>query len=436
MEKRNRERTYCWELKEVHCHQCGKLQPEDAVYCNKCGKQLLIEADEQSLVTAIDAVIDTIENESAVSAELSHSYIQAQQDVVVIRQRNGGSWWMWLTPVALAVLAAAAVTVYYGHESRLNDKVILLQQQAREDALAGKYEEALASLDEAAGFRPDFAPVQADKDIIKRAAGYEELLESAKGHLAGGKLIEAERLLIQVKEDLKDTVEPIFTQAKKSLDSLSGELALHKLTQELDTSTTINELAAKLNIASGLDGDEAIAVREQIKAKIVDIGYEEADSLLNKKKYNDAMDAVDKALLYVSDDERLLGLKSKISNEKDKYEQAEQQRLEQAMQKAAEEDLKNQTAAVEVVRIEGTLDEFGDLIIHGELKNAATRPIYTVVVEYTVYDAQHNKIGTGTAEATPDYIEPGEAMSFSGTVYGVYVENTTVVVDHATWYLD
>ncbi|MDQ0115066.1 FxLYD domain-containing protein [Paenibacillus harenae] len=422
----------------MHCHQCGKLQPEDAVYCNKCGKQLRVEAVEQSPIAAIDAGIETIDSETAVGAEpgLSHINITQAEAVLSVRQRKSGSWWMWLTPVALAVAAAAAVIVYYGYESRLNDKVIELQQQAREDALAGKYDQALASLEEAALFRPDFAPVQADKGIIKLAAGYEGLLESAKGHLADGKLIDAERLLIQVKEDLKDTVEPIFGKSKELLDTLSSELALQKLTQELDTSTTINELAAKLNVASGLEGDEATAVSEQIKAKIVDIGYEEAESHLKKKKYNDAMDAVDKALLYVSDDERLLGLKSKISGAKAEYEQAEQQRIEHAMQKAAEEDLKNQTAAVEVVRIEGTLDEFGDLNIHGELKNAATRPIYTVVVEYTVYDAQQNKIGTGTAEATPDYIEPGEAMSFSGTVYGVYVENTTVVVDHATWYLD
>lgn len=129
-------------------------------------------------------------------------------------------------------------------------------------------------------------------------------------------------------------------------------------------------------------------------------------------------------------------LAKKITDAQADYEKREQRRLEQAMQQAAAEDLKNQTAAVEVVKIESTLDEFGDLNIVGELKNAATRPIYSISVQFIVYDADGKEVGKGKAEATPDYVDPGQKITFNSTVYGVYVENTTVVVDHATWYLD
>nr|WP_306813053.1 FxLYD domain-containing protein [Paenibacillus soyae] len=106
------------------------------------------------------------------------------------------------------------------------------------------------------------------------------------------------------------------------------------------------------------------------------------------------------------------------------------------MQRAAEEDLINQTAAVEFVRTEQTLDEFGDLTILGVLKNAATRPIYSVAVEFTVQSASGETIGKGTAQATPSFVEPGEEMTFTATVYGANTDECTVVVDNATWYLD
>nr|WP_232243042.1 FxLYD domain-containing protein [Paenibacillus sp. GSMTC-2017] len=106
------------------------------------------------------------------------------------------------------------------------------------------------------------------------------------------------------------------------------------------------------------------------------------------------------------------------------------------MQRAAKEDLINQTAAVEVGSTEKTLDEFGDLTIVGHLKNVATRPIYSVTVEFTVLNKEGEVLGKGSATANPNYIEPGEQMSYTATVYGVYTEDVDIVVDPPTYYLD
>nr|WP_253944644.1 FxLYD domain-containing protein [Paenibacillus sp. NEAU-GSW1] len=106
------------------------------------------------------------------------------------------------------------------------------------------------------------------------------------------------------------------------------------------------------------------------------------------------------------------------------------------MQKAAEEDLINKTAAVELLHIETELDENGSLHINGQLKNAATRPIYSVTIEYTVHDSEGKPIESGTAKATPDFIEAGENFNFSAIVTGIEDPQVKVVVDHATWYLD
>lgn len=409
------------------------------MYCSQCGTRLTDGG-------AKAAEAETSSEEAAAGYSGPADVIHSSSDSFAIpidsqdrsrREREGGAARrIWLVPAALAVVVAGSLYAYYDYETRINDRVIGLQQQAREAALAGKHDQALALLADASSKRPGFAPLKADSAIVRRAANIEALLASSGEQMTSGDLIEAERLLVQVKEDLKDNVEPIYDSAKAKYDERNKSLTLMKLKQELETAATVDELAAKLNVATELEGEEAAALQERIETQIVELSTDEAERLLDKKSYSGALAAANKALLYVKNDERLLSLKQKIEQAKASYEQAEQRRIEQAMQKAAEEDLKNQTAAVEVVSIESTIDEFGDLNVHGELKNAATRPIYSVVVSFTVYDAQGNELGSGTAEAAPSYIEPGESMSFFGTVYGIYDENSTVVVDHATWYLD
>ncbi|RCW51822.1 FxLYD domain-containing protein [Paenibacillus prosopidis] len=420
----------------MYCHHCGKKQTADAVYCSQCGRQLLDEDADAAIGSEMAAGL----SETAASIETSIETEPSNRETIVPngsrKQSGGGSAWTWLTPIALAVVTASSVFTYYIYQSGINDEVIKLQTQAKTEALAGKYAEALATLKEAADARPGFAAIQADAAIVAHAAELEQSVAAAGKKLEEQKLSEAEQTLEQVKDGLKGHSEPVYAKVKEQLEACSLKHSVMKLKEELAELKTVDELAAKLNVANHLDGEEAAAIREQFVAKIVDVSYSEAEALLEQRNYTDALDVTARALAFAKDDERLTALEKRINQEQAQYEKTEQQRLEQAMQKAAEEDLKNQTAAVEVVHIETTLDEFGDLTIEAELKNGATRPIYSVTVEYTVYDSNGLEVGSGKAEASPNYIEPGEKMSFTGTVYGVHVENTNVVVDHATWYLD
>lgn len=417
----------------MYCHHCGKKQTADAVYCSQCGRQLLEEEDANA---AVSSEMAAGLSETAASIETEPSNGETIVPNESRKQSGGRSAWTWLTPIALAVVTAASVFTYYIYQSGINDEVIKLQAQAKTEALAGKYKEALATLKEAADARPGFAALQADAAIVAHAAELEQSVIAADKQLEEQKISEAEEALEQVKHELKGHNEPVYAKVKEQMEACNLKLSVMKLTDELAELKSVDELAAKLNVANHLDGEEAAAVREQIVAKIVDVSYSEAEALLEQRNYTDALAVTARALTFAKDDERLTALEQRINQEQAQYEKTEQQRLEHAMQKAAEEDLKNQTAAVEVVHIETTLDEFGDLTVEAELKNAATRPIYSVTIEFTVYNSDGLEVGSGTAEASPNYIEPGEKMSFTGTVYGVYVENTTVVVDHATWYLD
>ena len=417
----------------MYCHHCGKKRTDDAIYCSQCGRLL---AAEEEPAAALDAERAEVLSETAASIETELAGEQSNRPNAALRRSAGSSLWAWLVPVVLALVTAGSVFSYYIYETGINDRVIKLQAEAKALALAEKYAEAQALLKEAADARPGFAAVQKDAEIT---ALVDELSRSVKAVgklLEERKLTEAERALEQARKGLKGHTEPVYAMVKEQLGVYTEQLGVMKLTDELADLSTIDELESKLNVANHLDGEEAAALQEQIIARIVDISCKEAEALLMKKNYTDALTATDRALAFAKDNERLLSLVKRINQAQAEYEKTEQQRLEQAMQQAAAEDLKNQTAAVEVVHVESSLDEFGDLTITAELKNAATRPIYSITVKFIVYDAEGKEVGSGTAEAAPDYVEPGEKMSFTGTVYGVNVENTTVVVDHATWYLD
>ncbi|MDQ8733821.1 FxLYD domain-containing protein [Paenibacillus sp. LHD-38] len=417
----------------MYCHHCGKKRTDDAVYCSQCGRLL---ADDEDAAAKGSAERTLVILETAASIETDRGNRQTAIPIIARKRGARGSLWAWLMPIILALVTAGSVFSYYIYQAGINDRVIKLQAKAKSAALAGRYEEAQALLQEAADARPSFAAVQKDAEIVALAGVLSSSVTAAGKQLEEQKLAEAEKTLEKAGNELNGHTEPIFTMVKEQLNTFTVKLGVMKLTEELADLKTVDELAAKLNVANHLEGEEAAAVQEQIVAKIVDISLKEAESLLKKKSYSGALEVTAKGLTYAKDNEKLTKLEKQITEAQADYEKDEQQRLEQAMQQAAAEDLKNQTAAVEVVHIDSTLDEFGDLNIAGELKNAATRPIYSITVKFIVYDAGGNEVGSGTATAAPDYAQPGEKIIFNSTVYGVYVENTTVVVDHATWYLD
>lgn len=417
----------------MYCHHCGKKRTDDAVYCIQCGRLLAVELDAAAEVNTEQAAVIS---ETAAAVETEWASVQPNTPNAARGRSVESSVWAWLAPVGLALITAGSVVSYYTYQTGINDRVIKLQAEAKAEALAGKYAEAEALLKKASEARPDFAAVQQDAEITALVAELSRSVNAAGKLLEEHKLTEAEQTLEKARDGLKGHTEPIYAKVKEQLHVYIELLGVMKLTDELADLNTVDELESKLNAANHLDGEGAAVLREQIIAKIVDISLKEAEALLQKKDYTDALTVTDRALALAEGNERLASLETRIYQAQAEYEKNEQQRLEQAMQQAAAEDLKNQTAAVEVVHIDSTLNEFGDLNIAAELKNAATKPIYSITVQFTVYDAEGNEIGSGKAEAAPDYVEPGEKMTFTSTVYGVNVENTTVVVDHATWYLD
>ncbi len=394
--------------------------------------------DENSLPPAAIELAAGIDTYEAPAAYSSAPY--AEGELVVLRsgqmRRGKRAVWLWLLPMMLLLVMSGALTAYYFYETDLNERVLELQAEAKADALSGHYEKAMDKLRQASDSRPAYAALQKDMDLVALAAEVERMIGDATQRLGDQDSIQAEKTLEQADGRLKGREEPVYSRVKEQLEQAQLGLEVLKLSQELDGAQTLEELEEKLAVARALDSEEAHAIKEHIIEKLVQVSTEQAEALLARKSYSDALAVTARARSVARDNQELLALELRIRKEQEQYEKTEQQRLEHAMQKAAAEDLKNQTAAVEVVRLKTSLDVFGGLTVEAQFKNAATRPIYSVVIQYTVYDENDRAVGSGTASATPEYVEPGETMGFVDTVYDVESENTRIVVDHATWYLD
>ena len=349
---------------------------------------------------------------------------------------GSGRVFQWIIPFLLAGVVALGLTLYYKYEQSVNQEVMALQQQAKKEALAGRYSEAVQLLERAEEQRPRFAALTRDRELAAKAAQLKNQLDGASAQLKAKKLDEGEKALRQIADMIGKRQEPLFAPLQKSLAADQVMLTVLRIKGQLDKLTTVDALADKLVTVRGLSGQEAAAVKAQIINKIAGISYSSAEEKLRKKDFAGALEAVDNGLSYAADNPKLTSYRKQISEAKREFEEAEAKRIQLAQQKAAEEELNNRTAAVDVSGVTAVLDDYGDLTISGTVTNTATRPIYSVSVYLNIYSSSSGAfIGDAYANVSPFRLEPGESGSFSTSYYGVY-EQAEVSVDNASWYLE
>ncbi|KAA8755791.1 hypothetical protein FE296_05725 [Paenibacillus sp. UASWS1643] len=361
----------------------------------------------------------------------------SRQQQPVPRQGNTsqGRAFSWIIPLLLAAVMGALLTFYYKQEMGINAEVNSLHQQAEQAALGGKYKEALQLLDTALVKRPNYNALVQDRQITAKAFNLMNQLNEAATSLKTGKLSEGDKSIQAVAKALKEREELVFTKVRATLSNRKITLAVLKVKKEIDSLTTVEALAEKLDTISNLKGEEAEAVEKQIVDKLAGISYKQAEQLVKTKDFTAALQTVDQGLSYAPEDDKLTAYRDRVLSEKKSFEKAEAERIQLAEQQAAEEDLKNRTSAVSIVNVEATLDMYGDLYISGSIINNATRPISSVTVMVDIYGTDGTYLGQTYVDVYPSWIEVGEEGFFETYYYGVYQEAEVSVVN-ATWYLE
>ncbi|MEK4664686.1 FxLYD domain-containing protein [Priestia sp. FSL H7-0729] len=346
-----------------------------------------------------------------------------------------GRAFSWIIPLLLAAVMGALLTFYYKQEMSINAEVKSLHQQAEQVALEGKYKEALQLLDTALVKRPNYDALVQDRQITAKAFNLMNQLNEAATSLKTGKLSEGDKSIQAVAKVLKEREEPVFTKVRATLSNRKVTLAVLKVKKEIDSLTTVEALAEKLDTISNLKGKEAEAVEKQIVDKLAGISYKQAEQQVKTKDFAAALQTVDQGLSYAPEDDKLTAYRDRVLSEKKNFEKAEAERIQLAEQQAAEEDLKNRTSAVSIVNVEAALDMYGDLYISGSIINNATRPISSVTVMVDIYGTDGTYLGQTHVDVYPSWLEVGEEGFFETYYYGVYQEAEVSVVN-ATWYLE
>jgi len=437
----------------MYCNHCGANQPDNAVFCSQCGARLQTPTEpspdtqeipnEQSPVDILDQLrsdsssvhadsqsSDTEHIHSVTSASsTSSSGAPPQPPASPLRHLT------WIIPTVLLLGIAGTLFWWYQHQQDINQQVTQLHQEASTLALKGQYEPALTKLTQATTLRPTYTVLHTDQRMIETANRIHTKLTTVSSKLKLNQLEPAEQSLTTLQKALDARKEPIFDQEKTLANRNQDLLAVLQVKKELDQLDTIDALAYKLDEVDRLNNQEAKEVHQLIINKIITISMKNAEKLLQQNDFSQATEAVKSGLQYSSKDEKLLSLQKRITSEKEAFELAEKQRIERAIQQAEEEDLKNRTAGVELSNLDVQLNEYGDIEIYGEVKNVATKPIYSITVYYSGYDASGNYLFSSSTSVEPYDLAIGATGSYSAYEYDWY-EEVTIQIDNITWYLD
>ncbi|WP_147534447.1 FxLYD domain-containing protein [Bacillus marasmi] len=340
-----------------------------------------------------------------------------------------------IIPIVSLLGVSGGVFAYYNHETTINQQVKEFKTEAEKAATKGQYQKAIKALDKGIQLRPDYKLLQTEKETVKTAQSYSKSINQIAEYIRTKKFDDATKELNTLSQMLTKAKGPLFKPFKQQLKEKEVSITVGKIKQEIDGLQTIEELGGKLTVVASLSSDEANAVKTQITNKIIQLASDQAEGYLQNKDFDNALSVIDSGLSYSKDEAKLLAFKERVQSEKAAFEKAEQDRIEQAMEAAAKEDLKNHTAAVDVLSFNVELDEYGDAYLTGEVKNSATTSIYSIQIEYTVFDAVGEYSDTGYTTVYPYYLEPGETGSFEDIIYYVD-ENVKVEINNIKWYLD
>lgn len=91
--------------------------------------------------------------------------------------------------------------------------------------------------------------------------------------------------------------------------------------------------------------------------------------------------------------------------------------MEQAVEAATLEDIKNRTQAVQVSNLTYGMDSTGDFEIKCDVQNVASRPISSITIYYEILDHAGNSVLQNSTYVYPYYLNAGETGNFDATQY-------------------
>ena len=188
---------------------------------------------------------------------------------------------------------------------------------------------------------------------------------------------------------------------------------------KLDNEPSMDDLKVLLWEADSINNEEAQKITNEIREQIINYTFSKASEKLSANQFSDAKVRVNDGLKYAPTSEKLQSLLTTIDKEKVAFETAQQERIEQAINTAQEEQELNETDAVKLTSVSVKANEQGKLTVNGEVESVATIPINSVSIEYALVTKEDKEILSNDVYVFPDTLYPGEKGKFEFTHYDI-----------------
>ncbi len=276
----------------------------------------------------------------------------------------------------------------------------------------------------------------ADQKLLTDAIALQARLDDADKQRKGKKFDEAIKEIDSLQKELASRSGPVFQKLVAAVDTKKEEVVVEQVVAGLPAKKAVEELAPLFNVIRDYKGEAAQKAANQIKQKIADIAYDKASAELSDKQFANALVTLEEALKFDESNKKLTTLKTTVEQKKQSFEEAENRRIEEAIEKANQEDLANRTEAVELVSVDAFTDEYGYFIVEGTIKNRATRSISSVLLYFDILDESGEAVDQASVYVSPEFLASGDEGDFYAEFYNYEDNMSSVNVNRAEWQLN
>ncbi|OFI06480.1 tetratricopeptide repeat protein [Clostridium acetireducens DSM 10703] len=387
----------------MFCENCGSKVLEEDKFCPNCGAKL-------------------------------EKYEEKNKNISD-KQENNFKNKFWFKPVVATVFSVVLVLGTYGYEVYVDNAVENMRIKAENQALKGNINEAYNLVNKALSKRPNNTALKQDIKFLTQGKKVDNYIGKLPNLIKNHKYDEALGELDKASEKISEGSGKFYDFLDNVIKDKKAGITVLQIKEDMNNKNSIEELVALLMKISSYDVKEAKDTEKILKSRISSLAYNKANEYLKNNNFNEAINIIDKALQYNSSDKKLISFKENINKQKEKFEKSESERIEKAMEAAAIQDKNNKTNAVKVLSTNCNVNEYGDFVVSGQVKNIASKAIGFIAVYFTIYDSKNNVLGRDSTYVYPDALYPNEQGEFSSVQYGIY-SGHHIGIDKITWYLN
>lgn len=344
----------------------------------------------------------------------------------------------WLIPIISFIFSIIIILSYYLIENNRVDQAKQLYDLGEEHLMEQAFDEAIYVFEEAIKYQPSFSQAKTTLDFTKKALNIKVEIDGIQTLLNNGHYDKALALVDEHEKQLRHYQGEIVNKIVKSLTNKRDTISIAQIQNKLSQEHSIEDLKVILWEATAINNDDAQTIADNIRQEIADYSFSIASEKLNKHHFNDALFIVEDGLKYAPYSDKLLSLQQTIEKEKVAFETAQQERIEQALHIAEEEQDFNENKAVEIKEAHLSKDEQDRLVVSGEIKSQATVPIQSVFVEYKIVTEDGLVLETNRVFTYPERLYPKDVGSFEFTHYDIdgNRDDLSINIEKITWYID